>query len=129
MIINFNDGDAVRRNLGKSLTLTGTFIEIVYKDHNGNVIPFSDPAQIVGLTKYIEAIFLNTGTNVEYSILIEGDAVVPFINQHGAMLNDDIKKYVFTCNNVLLESSQGTDKLFSRIQSEEQLEDFKGIER
>lgn len=120
--------DDIRRNLGKNVTLTGTFKEIVYKDHNNKVIQFFDLTQMAKQVSHIEAIFLNIGRNNEYSILIEGDAVKGFFAQFGLMKSEDLKKYMFTCNNFLLESSQGTEKPFSRIQSDEELQDFLGIE-
>ncbi len=124
MIINFHLISIIKQYLWKNVTLTGNFKEIVYLDHYDNIIPVFSESQL----EDVGAVWLNShagaGHNDEFSILLVGDAIKCFIKRYGVMTSQLIKKYTATCNNVLLESMQGTEKPFVRISSEDELNDL-----
>jgi len=124
MIINFNLIVIVKQYLWNKVTLTGKLKEVVYLDRQDNKIPVFSESQ----TDDVGAIWLNSnagaGHNDKFSILLIDDAIKCFIKRYGVMTSQLIKKYTATCNNVLLESMQGTEKPFVRISTENELEDL-----
>jgi len=124
MIINFNILDIVKQYLWRNITLTGNFKEIVYLDHQDNIIPFFSESQVDD----VGAVWLNSYAgathNNKFSILLVGDAIKCFIEQYGVMTNNLIRECTAACNNVLLKSMQGTEKPFVRITSGDELDDL-----
>lgn len=124
MIINFNLLLIVKQHLGESVTMTGNFKEIVYLDHHDNIIHIFKPED----AEDASAIWLNSNPgaahNDKFSILIVGAAIKSFIDKYGVLTSQMISKYIATCNNVLLESMQGTDKPFVRIETVSELDDL-----
>ena len=122
MIINFNTN--IRQYIWNSLTLVGNIKEVVYKDHAGNVMPVFHSSQV----EEIESIWFNSEAgakhNHKFGILILGEAIKGLIDQYGILKDQDIIKYLITCNNVLLESMQDSKKLYVRIQTLDKLQDL-----
>ncbi len=83
IILNFSDTDTMKIYLWNELTLTGMFQEIVYLDHNDNIIYFPHESNI----NDIGAIWFNSHpgpqNNNKFSILLIGDAIKGHIKKHG----------------------------------------------
>lgn len=124
----FSETDKIKKYTDNYVTLSGAFREIVYLDRNEKVIHSLDEINIDD----IGTIWLNSHpgrqNNDKFSILLIGDAIKKHINKNGLLTHSTIGNYMVTCNEVLLESMQGTEKPYVRISSEDEFENLIFIE-